>query len=267
MRDDEGRLADRRFLGLELDATSGRGTVVVTERLMTAGGRFYGGAGVSLAGAAMEAVTGRRLRWVTVQFVSSAGAGATIELTAEVAAQGRTTAQVHVVARVGAATLFHALGSTDTAPTDVPGAVLPVMPAAPDPEDCAELRLPFPRSDSPRGQFVVSELRDAGSGESPGMRAWARVRGHDASRPAMLGYIADYVPISIMRAMGVRGAGTSIDNTIRVGAPPAAPPAWVLVDLRPELSAGGYGHGRANLWSPAGELLGIASQTARLFQF
>jgi len=239
----------------------------VTEHLMTPAGRFYGGAGVSLAGAAMEAVTGRRLRWVTVQFVSSAGAGAMIELTAETAAEGRTTAQAHVVARVDGAALFHALGSTDTVPADVPDAVLPVMPAVPDPDECEELRLPFPRSDSPRGHFVVSELRDAGSGEGPGLRAWARVRGHDAGRPAMLGYVADYVPISVMRAIGVRGAGTSIDNTIRVGAAPAVPPAWVLVDLRPELSAGGYGHGRANLWSPAGELLGIASQTARLFRF
>jgi hypothetical protein len=41
----------------------------------------------------------------------------------------------------------------------------------------------------------------------------------------------------------------------------------VLVDLLPELSAGGFGHGSAMLWSAAGELLGVASQSVRLFRF
>jgi len=114
---------------------------------------------------------------------------------------------------------------------------------------------------------VTSDLRDAGGTDRPSMQVWARVRDHDAGRPVLLGYVADYVPLSIMRGLGVRGAGTSLDNTIRVGAPPARPSPWVLVDLLPELSAGGFGHGSAMLWTVAGELLGVASQSVRLFRF
>jgi len=260
------RHADRSFLGLEMGDGASRGRVVVAERLLTPGDRFYGGAGIAIAGAAMEAATGRRLRWVTTQFVSSTGPGSEIEVSAEVGASGRTSAQVLVTGRVEGRTLFNAVGSTDDEPGGVPDGVFATMPEVPDPDACPPLRLPFKRG-ATEGHLATTELRDAATAESPAMRAWIRVQDHDAGRPCMLGYIADYVPLSIMRGLGVRGAGTSLDNTIRVGAPPAQASPWILVDLLPQVSAGGFGHGSAMLWTQHGEALGIASQTARLFTF
>jgi acyl-CoA thioesterase len=257
------RCADRSFLGLDMQDGGDHGRARITDRLLTPDGRLYGGGGVSLAAAAMEAATGRRLRWVTTQFVSSAGAGDHIDIAVEIGAMGHVTAQALVVARVGDRTLFNAMGSTDDATTELPDVSFASMPEVPKPDLCPELRLPIPPG-SGRGHFVTSDLRDAGPTERPSMLAWARVRDHDASRPAILGFVADYIPVAAMRAIGMRGAGASLDNTIRVGAPPARPSPWVLVELVPELVAGGYGHGTAILWSETGEQLGIASQTARL---
>jgi acyl-CoA thioesterase len=67
-----------------------------------------------------------------------------------------------------------------------------------------------------------------------------------------------------MRELGERGAGTSLDNTIRIGA--VTEGEWVLIDGLPELAAGGYGHGSVRLWSEDGLLLGTASQTAALWR-
>ena len=61
------------------------------------------------------------------------------------------------------------------------------------------------------------------------------------------------------------GGGASLDNTIRVGEDIDS--EWVLVDCRPDGAANGYGHGTVLLWSPAGALLGVASQSTTLRRF
>jgi acyl-CoA thioesterase len=267
MHDDvDGRRADRGFLGLEFDEGATHGQVVVHDRLLTPARRFFGGAGVAIATAAMEAATGRGLRWVTTQFVSSARAGDTIEVVVDVGATGRTTSQAHVVATVSGRTLFHALGATDVAPGDVPSGAFADMPEVVEPAACPPLAVPFP-AHAPLGHFVTTELLDAGSGPSGAMNVWARLRDHDPARPAMLGFIADYVPLSVMRALREVGAGTSLDNTIRIGGRPANASPWVLLEIFPDLAADGFGHGTARLWSAAGELLGVATQTMRLKRF
>jgi acyl-CoA thioesterase len=81
----------------------------------------------------------------------------------------------------------------------------------------------------------------------------------------MLGYLADYVPLAVMLALGVPGAGTSLDNTLRLGA--EVDGDWVLIDGRGDLAARGYGHGSILLWSESGALLAVATQTAMLRRF
>jgi len=54
----------------------------------------------------------------------------------------------------------------------------------------------------------------------------------------------------------------SLDNTLRVAN--LAPTDWVLVDIRIEAVARGFGHGHLYLWAQDGTLLGTASQSAML---
>jgi acyl-CoA thioesterase len=95
------------------------------------------------------------------------------------------------------------------------------------------------------------------------MAIWARVVGEEATTPAKLGFLADMVPVTVARACGVLGAGTSLDNSMRVGA--LVDTEWVLLELIAHTSVAGLGHGEAWLWSPEGTLLATASQTAKLF--
>ena len=81
----------------------------------------------------------------------------------------------------------------------------------------------------------------------------------------MAAYLADMVPLSVALACGVMAGGTSLDNTIRIGS--FVDTEWVLLDLRPHLAAGDYGHGTAHLWSESGHLLATASQTASMIRF
>ena len=102
------------------------------------------------------------------------------------------------------------------------------------------------------------------------MALWARLAGDRAPSsseltPAVLGFLADMVPIAAAKATGVAGAGTSLDNSLRIGEP--ADSEWVLLDLDAHIAVGGYGHGQVHLWSPDGRLLATGTQSARLFSF
>lgn len=54
----------------------------------------------------------------------------------------------------------------------------------------------------------------------------------------------------------------SLDNTLRVVR--LVPTEWVLVDIRIEAVANGFGHGHIYLWSDGGVLMGTASQSAMI---
>ena len=53
--------------------------------------------------------------------------------------------------------------------------------------------------------------------------------------------------------------GNSLDNTLRVGR--LVPTEWVLLDIRVDLIANGFGHGVVHLWAEDGTLLATASQS------
>ena len=92
---------------------------------------------------------------------------------------------------------------------------------------------------------------------------WARMKGGHAHSRASLGFVADFVPVSVTRAAGVDGAGFSLDNAIRYGY--FVDTEWVLLDFDPWFAAGSYLHGAVRLWAEDGTLLGVASQTASGF--
>ena len=71
---------------------------------------------------------------------------------------------------------------------------------------------------------------------------WGRMRDQPLSRAA-LGFMADFVPVSVARSAGLPGAGISLDNSMRFVQ--LVETDWVLDDFDP--------------------LLGYASQTAAGF--
>ena len=82
---------------------------------------------------------------------------------------------------------------------------------------------------------------------------------------AALAVLGDFVPSGVGEALGVPGGGSSLDNTLRITQ--VVPTMWVLIDIRIQAVARGFGHGIAHLWAEDGTLLGTASQSVitRLF--
>ena len=61
------------------------------------------------------------------------------------------------------------------------------------------------------------------------------------------------------RALGIRGGGNSLDNTLRIVEPVATD--WVLLDIRVQAVERGFGHGLVHMFAEDGTLLATASQS------
>ena len=66
-------------------------------------------------------------------------------------------------------------------------------------------------------------------------------------------------PFGIGQALGAQAGGNSLDNTLRVAR--LVPTEWVLLDIRIDAIANGFGHGVVHLWAEDGTLLATASQS------
>jgi acyl-CoA thioesterase len=80
--------------------------------------------------------------------------------------------------------------------------------------------------------------------------------GVDAAALAIMG---DFVPMGTGQALGIRGGGTSLDNTLRVAR--LVPTEWVLLDIHVHAAERGFGHGLVHMFAEDGTLLATASQS------
>ncbi len=252
--------ADLAWLGLKR-AETGRWSFNLTTPLSRFDGKFYGGTGLAVATALMEAETGRHSIWATVQFASTADTGEDIDCDVEVLAGGRRTSQLRITAVTDNGILFTGLGATADSRKGALEAQFGAPPEVPGPEDCPSWRPAVAlREGHNPGWLSGMDIRQVDGG----MGYWMRMDNRPLTRAA-LAFMADVVPSGVVRAAGRAGAGRSLDNSIRLGPDPVGD--WVLVDIDPHLISGGYVHGAARLWSTGGTLLGIASQTASLLLF
>ena len=254
---------DLAWLGMNR-AGAGRWRFKLTTPLARFDGKFYGGTGLAATTALMEAETGRRALWATVQFASTTDVGADIDCEVEVTAGGRSTSQVRVTGTTTEGILFSALGATGESRRGKLEAQFGSPASVPGPDDCDAWRPAIPNAaDLPglnRGWLEGLDIRQVAGGTA----FWMRLHGKPLTRSA-LGFMADVVPSGVVRAAGRAGAGRSLDNSIRFGPDPTGD--WLLVDIDPHMISGGYVHGAARLWSEDARLLGVASQTASLLLF
>src|SRR5205807_2500367 len=102
---------DLEWLGLERHGEA-RWSFELTSPLTRHDGKLYGGAGIAVSVATMEAETGRDALWTTTQFVGQADMGERIDCHVETLANGRRTSQIRVTGTVGDRIVFTALGAT-----------------------------------------------------------------------------------------------------------------------------------------------------------
>lgn len=250
--------ADLDWLGLER-RDGGRWSFELTNDLTRHDGKLFGGTGIAVMVATMEAETERDALWTTVQYAGSADLGERVDCTVDVLATGRRTSQVRMTATVGDRIVLAALGATGEPRTGPIEAQMPSMPDAPAPDDCSAWAFGMPTHDAkrPRSWFELVDMRHSTDPAAPAL--WMRMRSGIHTR-ATIAFLADMVPSSVARAAGRTGGGTSLDNSLRFSRFRAS--EWILLDMDPWFGTGGYLHGAARVWAEDGTLLGVASQTA-----
>lgn len=278
--------SDAEFLGLSEGARAGEFTFTVEKHLARLDGRLYGGTAIAVSIATAELISERPAVWMTTQFVATAPHGERISVVAEVLAPGKRTNQIRVTGTSEAGeVMFASLGATGHRRTDGLTGEFEQFPTVQTPDESEvwdswlrafakvlDLDSDFVLPDFPKdlGFNAVVEMRfpeiikhpDSGPGR---FCLWMRRTDRQPITPAVAAYLADMVPMSIAHALKVMVGGTSLDNTIRVGS--FVESEWILVDLRPHLADGDYGHGVAHIWSEDGHLMATAGQSASLMRF
>jgi acyl-CoA thioesterase len=264
---------DARLVGFERGPREHEVSFEIVPHLCRGDGALYGGTGLAAALAAMELITGRPALWATAQLVASARLGDVVRCDVQLVARGTYIDQVRISAYVGDGLLFASVGSTATGRERGVTGVGLAMPDAVGPEQGVAGWHPGGRrwGNGEVGHHRVSEFlgapRTDGSERAPGHRVmWARLTGEQTTTAAKLGFLADVaVAHAICDAAGVAGAGTSLDNSLRVGR--LVDTEWVLLDVHGLVADAGYGYGLVHLWSPDGVLLATGSQSVKLRAF
>lgn len=255
----------RSFLGLQATHNPFRWHLPVEMRLCTGGNFLYGGAGLGAAISALEGTTGRSLIWSTAQYLSYARPGEVMDIDVIVPVTGNAITQARVVAHVGEREILvvnAALGDRDFPHSGQ----WETAPAAPPPDECPEYEHRWLHKGTIHDHLEervvkVRPLEDLDGTLNDGHTVmWTRlpsvIDGVDA---ATLGVLGDFVPRGVGQAVGIRGGGNSLDNTLRVVN--LVPTTWVLIDIKVHGLARGFGHGLVHMYAEDGTLMATASQS------
>lgn len=255
----------RAFLGLQQTHNPYRWHLPVDLRLCTGGNFLYGGSALGAAISAMEGTTGRNVIWTTAQYLSYARPGEVMDIDVYVPVAGNAITQARVIGHVGEREIITVNAALGDREFDHSGQFV-TAPDAGRPEEYAPWKhrhiAPGTIHDFMEERVVKSRSESELDG-TPGdgqTVLWARlpnvIEGVDA---ATLGVLGDFVPRGIGQALGIRGGGNSLDNTLRVMN--LVPTTWVLLDIQVQGVARGFGHGLVHMFAEDGTLMATASQS------
>lgn len=255
----------RAFLGLRQSHNPFRWSLEVTNAISTAGNFLFGGSGLGAAISAMEGTSGRQTVWATAQYLSYAKPGEVMDVDVTIAVEGHQMTQARAVCHVGNREILTVNAALGNRPLEVAGQ-FETMPDVPPPDQCVGRthRMPVDGTINDRLEQRIAKGQpwdelDGTPGDGQTLM-WARIPdvidGVDAAALAILG---DFVPMGVGQALGVRGGGNSLDNTLRVVH--LVPTEWVLLDIRVHAVERGFGHGLVHMFAEDGTLLATASQS------
>lgn len=247
----------RAWLGLQPTHNPLRWYLPVVPGISTGGGFLFGGCGLGAAISALEGSTGRPVVWATAQYLSFARPGRVMDIDVTVVVEGRATTQARAVGHVGGTeilTVNAALGQRSFPESGQ----WTSMPEVPPPDDCPRRESRWNVADS-----ILSRLDQRWAIEemhTGRCAVWTRMPDLLAVSAPSLAVLGDYVPLGLGTTLEHELSVTSLDNTIRLVN--VVETDWVLVDIRVDAVAHGFGHGTVHLWATDGTLMAVASQSA-----
>jgi acyl-CoA thioesterase-2 len=256
----------RTFLGLEPTHNPFRWKLPVTRGISTGGGFLFGGSGLAAAISAMEGTSGRQCIWATAQYLSYAKPGEVVDVDVTIAVEGHQVTQARAVCHVADREILTVNAALGERAIEHAGQWEAMPDELPQPEDCPERPHHSDMDGTINERLDQRLVKGRPFGELDGTPGdgqfvlWARIpdvlTGMDPTTLAILG---DFVPSGIGQALGVRGGGNSLDNTLRVAR--MVPTEWVLMDIRVHAVERGFGHGLVHMFAEDGTLLAVGSQS------
>lgn len=262
----------RSFLGLESTHNRFRWRLPVTRKISVAEGFMFGGCGLAAAISALEGTSGRRCVWATAQYLSYTQLGDVVDIDVTIAVEGRAITQARAVLHVADREIltvnaalgdrdFEASGQWESMPADLPApASLPKRPTPIAQEGTITAQLDQRMVKGVETDELAFETDDNAAPTDGQTLMWARIPEVIADVDAVtLAVLGDFVPMGVGQALGRRGGGNSLDNTLRLYRP--VPTDWVLMDIRIHAVERGFGHGLVHMFAEDGTLLATASQS------
>ncbi|MBS1848146.1 MAG: thioesterase family protein [Actinobacteria bacterium] len=253
------------FLGLRATHNPHRWYLPVVPGISTGAPFLFGGCALGAAIEAMERTTGRPMIWATGQYLSYAHPPEIMDIDVTVATQGHHITQARAVGHVGDREIVTVNAALGSRPGDEFGR-WPTFPDVRPPQECRPRERPWVDDSSlfTRIDLRAADARDwddlDGTPSGHGRSAlWAKIPELSEVSAGALAILGDHVPFGISQALGVMGGGNSLDNTLRIVR--LVPTEWVLLDVRIDAVADGFGTGTVLLWSEDGGLLATASQS------
>lgn len=260
-------ISTAEYLGMTPAGADGGWTLPITARAIGGGrGSLFGGVGLAAGVIALEQMVGKPAVWATGQYASTVFPPASMDLTVELPAVGRTVSQGRVIGRVDGREIIAVLGAAGSREEVVRG-MWDEFPEALSPDDSMDVGRSFEYESihSHVDVRIASGMFGfTGVGEPTGDNTsvlWVRMPGvhHDA---AALAILADYSPSVLGSALGQVTSLTSLDNTIRFTDPLAHESEWILLHNRVDFVGNGFAQTSCRMWSQDGSLLATASQSA-----
>jgi len=261
----------REFIGLEATHNRFRWKLPVRRSISVLEEFMFGGVGLAAAIAAMEQTSGRPCIWATAQYLAYARPGEIVDIDVRLAVEGHQITQARAVCHVADTEIltvnaalgtrrFERSGQWERFPDGVPG------PAECERRDSRSTGTGtiIDRLDQRVAKGRTNEQLEGVPGDGR-TQVWSRIEGLDGPiDAAYLAVLGDFVPMGIGQALGIRGGGNSLDNTLRIVDLSTVAPAadgWVLLDIAAQAVARGFGHGLIHLFATDGSLLATASQS------
>ena len=232
----------------------------VTAGVTSGASALFGGCATAAALVVVQETAPQPVLWASAHFGSLAKLGSTVELSQSVISSGRTMTHAEVVGRSGERESFTVRVAAGERPEHPREGTWVSPPPVEPPDSCPPFLHPV-HAGTWAERF---EWRLCGSGEDakrPWAAWWVRPMGSALDPVVAVAVLADYVTYGVGRALGAPMGGLSIDNVIRLHRPAAAAGVdWLLLEVRPEGIAGGFGHGTSRIFAD-GQLVASGSQS------